>query len=311
MKVNLVWRIRPDGLFETQWIRELFAIGDIDYEEVFDLDGTAVVPRAVIVFNHSVDYETYFKKYESAGVRYGAIHLSDETLGDSYDFYDHKSCIFVFRNYHHPIISGKYKHVVTLGLGYKSGFARVGDTTTSPRYYHWSFAGNIHTPERLGCLTPMMSLVPYKVHTTNAGFNAAAGLSVQEYRALMDDSKFVICPIGQGNIDSFRVYEALEAGAIPVVLASTSVQPYQPSYWHAVFPWMRAQTIPMVIHRNWEDAEKAMRDILQNKTTYEDLRQEVATFWSTAKKIWGQTLANYSLMLASVIQDDFVYVSGK
>ncbi len=311
MKVSLVWRIRPDGLFETQWIRELLAIGGVDYEEVFDLDGTTVVPRAVVVFNHSIDYEAYFQKYEDAGVKYGAIHLSDETLSDSYDFYGHKACVFVFRNYYHPVILSKYRHVVTLGLGYKSGFAHAqDDKPASPRYYHWSFAGNIHTPERLACLTPMMGLVPYKVHTTNAGFNSATGLSVQEYRALMDDSKFVICPIGQGNIDSFRVYEALEAGAIPIVLAATPIQPYKPSYWHAIFPWMRAQTIPMVIHHNWDDAAKTIREILQNKATYEDLRQQVATFWDGAKRIWAGSLAAYCLMLASVIHDDLEYVSG-
>lgn len=304
--MNLVWRIRPDGLFETQWIRELMALGGIDYEEVFDLDGTTVVPRAVVVFNHSVDYEAYFAKYEAAGVPYGAIHLSDETLADSTQFYGHKSCLFVFRNYHHPVVAAKHNHVVPFGLGYKSGFAVAdADANTGPdgsqRYYNWSFAGNIHTPERMACITPLVQMTPYKVHTTQGGFNAAGGLGTAEYRALMDDSKFVICPIGQGNIDSFRVYEALEAGAIPVVLASTPIQPYQPSYWHAMFPWMREPntTIPMVIHHNWDEAAKTIREILQNKETYVNLQKQTVAFWQNAKKIWGCALAAYCLLLTS------------
>lgn len=298
--IHLVWRIRPDGLFETQWIRELLAKGGIEHDEVFDFEGTYIQPRSIVVFNHCVDYEAYFQKYEDAGIKYGAIHLSDETLGDTTNFYGHKNCIFVYRNYHHPIVSAKYPHVVTFGLGYKSGFTKVDNIPTGPtRYYTWSFAGNIHTPERMACVKPMLSMVPHRIHTTSGGFNAIGGLPTEEYRALMDDSKFVMCPIGQGNVDSFRVYEALEAGAIPVVIAETPMQPYKPSYWHVIFPWMQAKVIPMIIHRNWEEAAKTMRDIVQNKEAYEQLQKHVVDFWENAKKIWGTTLAAYSLMLPS------------
>lgn len=307
-KINLVWIIRPDGLFETQWIRELLSVGNLEYTEIFELDPAQaqIHPKSVVVFNHAIDYETYFAKYETAQIPFGAIHLSDETLGDTTRFYGQKTCKFVFRNYHHPIVSATYRHVVTFGLGYKSGFSTIAATPKLPtsRYYHWSFAGNIHTPERMASITPLLGIVPHRLHTTQEGFNASSGLNTQEYRRLMDESKFVICPIGQGNIDSFRVYEALEAGAIPVVLAATAVQPYQPSYWHTMFPWMRGTTIPMLIHRNWEDAAKTMCEIIQTKDTYEDLHKQVVSFWENAKKIWGNVLEAYCLMLDSVIQDD-------
>lgn len=303
--IKLVWRVHPDGLFETQWIRELFAKGGIMYEEVQDLKGEHVYHKAVIVFNHSIDYESYFQKYENAQVPYGAIHLSDEMLSDTTRFYGHRMCKFVFRNYHHPIVLSKYKHVVTFGLGYKSGFAR--NTPPVPgamRYYNWTFAGNVHTPERLQCVSPFLTTVPYHVHATTQGFNSASGLNTEAYRALMDQSKFVLCPIGQGNIDSFRVYEALEAGAIPIVLSSTPIQPYSPSYWHAMFPWMRASVLPMVIHTNWTAAAETVRSILQNKATFEDIQSQMIAFWEDAKKIWGLSLANYCFMLVSVMHED-------
>lgn len=300
--INVVWRINPEGLFETQWIRELLERGKIQYQEVLDLDGTKVIPRSVVIFNHSIDYESYFQRYEDAQTQYGAIHLSDETLVDTTRFYEHTMCKFVFRNYHHPMVASKYGHVVTFALGYKNGFKDMV-TSSNSRYYHWSFAGNAHTEDRLSCITPFRKLIPYHVHTTHGGFNSSSGLSVKEYRALMNDSKFVICPIGQGNLDSFRVYEALEAGAIPIVLASTEVQPYQPSYWHAIFPWMRVSPIPMLIHRNWEDAANTMTHLLQNKQAYEEVYNNLLKFWEDAKTIWGVTLANYCAGL-SVMQLD-------
>lgn len=296
--IKLVWRVNPAGLFETQWIHELFAIGGVKYEDVLDLKGEQVIPNAVVVFNHAIDYETYFQNYEDLEVPYGAIHLSDETLTDSTRFYGHRMCKFVYRNYHNPLVLARHKHVVTFGLGYKNGFART-HTEAVARYYNWSFAGNVHTPERVQCLTPFLQFSPYKLHTTNQGFNSASGLSTDEYRNLMDDSKFVICPIGQGNIDSFRVYEALESGAIPIVLAATPMQPYTPSYWHALFPWMKASTIPMVIHNDWNAAAKTVRDILQNKETYLDIQSQLVAFWKDAKKIWGVTLGHYCSSLDS------------
>lgn len=301
--INLVWRLHPDTLFETQWIRELFAIGNIEYNDRIDLDGKDVLPQSVVVFNHSIDYESYFQKYENANLPYGAIHLSDETLADTTNFYGHRTCKFVFRNYHHPGLSTKFNHVVTFGLGYKNGFKDGTIQNQMGRYYHWSFAGNAHSPERVSCLLPFASLIPHYVHTTQESFNSSSGLPTEKYAALMRDSKFVICPIGQGNIDSFRVYEALEAGAIPIVLASTQFQPYNPSYWHAIFPWMRVATIPMLIHRNWQEAAETMAKILQTKETYEDVHSQLIQFWDDAKKIWGTTLAHYCAGL-SVMQLD-------
>lgn len=305
MAIHLVWRIDPAVLFETQWIRELLSRGNIDYDDIYDLDGTSVVSNAVIVFNHSVDYETYFQRYQDSNTPFGAIHLSDETLTDTTTFYGHTMCKFVFRNYHNPLVASRHNHVITFGLGYKQGFVDSSTTTEQPngRYYNWSFAGNIHTPERLACILPFESLIPHFVHTTREGFNASSGLAIDKYASLMRDSKFAICPIGQGNIDSFRVYEALEAGAIPIVVASTQAQPYQPSYWHAIFPWMRAVTIPMLIHRDWHDAAKTMAKMLQDKSIYEDVHSQLQKFWNDAKNIWGITLANYCAGL-SVMQLD-------
>lgn len=303
MIIKLVWRITPDTLFETQWIRELLALGEVTAEEIRDLDGTQVIPRAIIVVNHGIDYEAYLNMYHDKKVPYGVIHLSDETLTASTKFYASPYCLFVFRNYHHPMLPSNVKNkVVTFGLGYKNGFANT-HPLPQEKYYLWSFAGNVHTPERMAAVQPFEQLVPHRVHTTTDGFNSASGLSTEAYRKLLDDSKFVICPIGQGNIDSFRVYEALEAGAIPVVLANTQFQPYIPSYWHSMFPWIRG-SIPMLIHNDWQQAAETVKAIVQDREQYVQLRDQAASFWKEAKKIWGTTLGLYCLMFDSVIHED-------
>ncbi len=45
-----------------------------------------------------------------------------------------------------------------------------------------------------------------------AGFGTPDNLSTETYRAMLDDSVIVPCPSGWANLETFRVYEALEAG---------------------------------------------------------------------------------------------------
>ena len=42
------------------------------------------------------------------------------------------------------------------------------------------------------------------------------GVEYQQYLDIMRQSKYVICPAGSMCVDSFRLYEAMECGAIPI-----------------------------------------------------------------------------------------------
>lgn len=287
--MRLIWLLDPNSLFETDWLRLLLP-DDIEEVVAFD-DLNTLYHNGIFVFNHSIDYEAYFRKYEDANIPFAAIHLSDETLGDSVDFYKYINCQFVIRNYHHPVYSFMY-NVITIGLGCKSGFYQELDPrfvkNTEHRFYHWCFAGNIHDKARLEAIEMFQTIIPYQLHTTTDGFNSRNNLSVKEYAELLQSSKFALCPIGQGNIDSFRFYEALEAGAIPVVLANTPYQVYPSSYWHAIFPMH--QHFPFIMAKDWEDARRQMFAVLMRKEEYEDMQYVLGIFWREAKQYWKKLI---------------------
>jgi hypothetical protein len=48
-------------------------------------------------------------------------------------------------------------------------------------------------------------------------FNDPQGLSTKSYAELLNQTKFALCPRGNFSVDTFRFYEALEAGTIPIV----------------------------------------------------------------------------------------------
>lgn len=283
--MQLVWLIPPKQQFEYDWIHELFA--DCPISEEIDAT-TQPLPdpldKAVIIFNHSIDYEAFFEKQTHP---YIAVHFSDETLGDSVRFYDSPLCRFVIRTYFHPHHSIK-PNVMTIGLGYRTGLQK--HLVKKERHFHWNFAGNIHDAHRASAVQLFQSLIPYQVHTTQEGFNSSQNLPLAHYTDWLCSSKFTLCPVGQGNIDSFRVYEACEAGSIPIVLANTSIQNYSPaSYWQFIFPMWKTE-IPFVMANSMQECLQKTIFLLMNPSLLEIYQRNLHTFWSKVKYRWKKTI---------------------
>lgn len=278
-----VWSCDPDGLFETEWLNTLLGRGfdDVVLSSDFEPQG-----NDLLIFNHSIDYESLLVRYEVAQYPFGVIHLSDETLGDTMYYLTYKMCMFAFRNYYHPTFS-MHPKVTTFGLGWKQGTPQNVATSEKSRYYHWCFAGNIHTADRIQAIMPFASLFPYQLHTTHGSFADPNGLPFTEYIQTMCNSKFAICPVGQGNIESFRLYEALECGTVPVVLEGTSVQP---DYWKSLFP--ECESVPWITASTWHECVDIVRHVLQDQSSYKQVQKECQEFWNLIKQKWSQDLQN-------------------
>lgn len=119
------------------------------------------------------------------------------------------------------------------------------------------FAGQITHPVRQDCVESMKRIRGTKVLGTT-GFNR--GLPHKEYMRLLADTAVAPCPAGPATPDTFRVYEATESGAIPILDS--------PDYWtrlfgdHHPFPTLtRWSSLPMLL-----DKVLSRRAIIQNNT---------------------------------------------
>lgn len=85
-------------------------------------------------------------------------------------------------------------------------------------------------------------------------FNATAGftqgLGRAEYYQLLTDSRVVPAPSGPVTLDSFRAFEALEAGAVPILDLVCPVEQDGVKYWNAVLG--AGHPLPTVHH--WAEA---------------------------------------------------------
>jgi hypothetical protein len=83
------------------------------------------------------------------------------------------------------------------------------------------------------------------------------------YADILFRSKFVLCPRGGGS-SSFRLYETMEAGRVPVVISDQWVEPQGPDWQQAVIrvPERSVESIPNLLREyeaDWEIRAKAAR----------------------------------------------------
>jgi len=282
MNLNLIW-LTP-AKFEREWLLTLLASQGRSAKERDGSTSEMYDDEPLFIMNSVVKgYEEYFARYEAARIPYAVIHLSDEYYRDSNLFYDHDMCKFVIRNYFHPGLARMPK-VTTIGLGWRDGFAKepVARIPWLEREITVSFAGNVHHELREQFIGAFRGVQPNAFHLTRDGFNSANGLPLPEYKALMANSKYVLCPIGHWNIDSFRIYEALEAGAVPIAFSITRTQPW--FYWKALF---KTEVIPFIQEASAQECYEALKRRQANPAAEAMEAERTQQFWEDAKRRWG------------------------
>lgn len=106
-----------------------------------------------------------------------------------------------------------------------------------PKKYLWSFVGQVQNPFRQACVDVLKTLPDGFIHVAEMfGGVGDTGMEYQEYLDIMCQSEFVICPAGSMCVDSFRLYEAMECGAIPITDVRAPRDHSDFNYWKEVFP---------------------------------------------------------------------------
>jgi hypothetical protein len=283
--INIQWFTQDESLWELDWLRYLFS--DVQQHIEIEPNPTKIKTNenTVLICNHAVPYRCVLNELRSKGKQYVIVLLSDENLMDPCEWLHDPQCLGLMRNYVHPgqLTNPKVK---IFGLGYKRGFCEhlSGDQT---RDLQWSFAGTPHG-ERKQMLDMFADIKPNKSHVCS-GFNANDGLDTAEYVKLLESSKYALCPPGQDSMDSFRIYEALEAGCVPVTLNNSLQFILRPSYWHAVF--YGEQKMPFVSEDWWELTCDAVHGVSSEK--YEQHKADCAALWLKWKTLWKTAATDF------------------
>ena len=151
------------------------------------------------------------------------------------------------------------------------------------RIYDYSFAGQINHERRQQCIDVLRQFEPlYNCRLAETDSFAKEALNQREYLTMLAQTKIAPCPSGVESPDSFRLYEALEAGCLPVVDAF-STQFKTAGFWQYLFN----ETPPFPIIDYWDKFPILLPQLLKE---YPANVNRVSAWWQLKKREIGNKL---------------------
>lgn len=267
-------------IYESKWLFSLF--GDLKAVTIEPVDFSSPVPTDCPIFilirPHVFTATKLLIEWAKAGAPFKILHLGDEMPFPDKDpliAYELPNCISILRTYvRDDFPPGTESKIRVIPLGYRwsplnSSQAPLIRTPNTPfRENHWCFFGTDWNG-RSELLAPLLKANLLKSCKFFENWNDPSGLSREEYLCEMTNSIFVPCPDGM-NPETFRFYEALEAGCIPLIVRSEKNA-----------EWFKrvSDYIPLVANDSWEDALRIMFTLLSNPKRLELYREEILKGW--------------------------------
>jgi hypothetical protein len=288
-----------ENMWEWDYLRELF---DLPYFATSSsYNGTA----DIVICSSFEDYTAINAFRRSVNDHQPIpilVHMSDEQFAT-------KGCVWLYQ-YSKLILRGYWgdnlfgSNVLQLPLGYMRGylptvaqnrsssdwnasFSTPGYAAETPQFrpYRWSFLGSKHgrgTKERTEMLDTFSAWKPH-IYTN--------GLSPAQVYTVYSQSDFVLSARGWVNLDCLRVYEAILAGAVPVVVGD-------PRELHAVFDY-NGHRLPALYAHSWAVALDRARSL--TAVDIAEKRRQLQKWWvSTLHRIRSAVAASLGDIRADI-----------
>ena len=243
------------------WI--YFLLQDIDYksinsEEEIDKGDTVIIVDSGIHFK-----EHFYIKLNTLTKRFFLFHMGDEHL-DKRTEPIYSYCDYIWRTYCSPKYF-KSNKVKCIPPGYKSGFKQKFDLDKK-RHYKWCFFGTQHKSSRHDMNFQLEKIKPNFVNRIDKFADKKKSANVEEMEKVFFNTNFTPCPAGFFHPESYRIYEALQCGTIPIV---ESVY----NYFDNIYP-----SNPFIKINKWKEA----KEIIDNWSDDQILnkRKECINWWN-------------------------------
>jgi GR25 family glycosyltransferase involved in LPS biosynthesis len=260
-------------LHECDWLLDLFGRPSTFVIDKIRPDAPPPTDAPVVILQRPwVDIATaMLEKWDSFGANFSILHLSDEHLNDNLSAYSLAGCEKVLRFYQRGDLGPK---VSTIPLGFHWTLAEgsqnpIVKTPKLPfRNLAWSFFGTDWNG-RGQQLKPLYEISGAYDCQLFKDWNDASALPKDKYISTLLDTVFVPCPDGV-NPETFRFYEALECGCIPLLVRTDANA--------AWVDWV-CENLQLLPLSSWSEAAKLMEHLLTQKPMLEAYRHKVLTAW--------------------------------
>ncbi len=235
-----------------KWIFEL--LENIEFEEIGSIRNIVPSEKIIIVDSELPRKQNFYSNLFKNHKNLFLIHLGDEG-GQEYNdkFYNN------FKHIFRPFFLKKFKtnkKITFIPLGYKTGKI-TNDIKLIDRKYIWNFMGTIHGASRYDMTYQNKMIKPNFVNITK-NFSGDGTISGNDYYEIQRNSKFSLVPHGYLHPETYRLYEGLECGSIPII-----ENPY--NFFDDIFPKNHFYKINL-----WNEARNIIEKLIndRNKLTY-------------------------------------------
>ena len=259
-RLNLSW-----GLYHktnsSKWIYEV--LKQVKYN-IIENEKNIESKDILIIIDSSIEKKVeFYVKLKLLCSKVFLFHLGDEAGTNNFSPV-YNNCDFVWRTF----CSNKFfinDKVKCIPIGYKSG---VVNKEKKIRKFKWSFVGTPHKTSRHDLLFQYSDIEPFFCHKTKE-FDKKI-ISVDEMSEVLSSTEFMPCPNGFVHPETYRLYEALECGSIPIVENT-----YQ--YYDRLFP-----ENPFIKINKWSDAKAMIKNWNSNQIA--EKRKECEVWWNEYKE---------------------------
>jgi hypothetical protein len=200
------------------------------------------------------------------------IYLSDET-GDK-NINTISSNALILRQYNYHPSNNAIQIPVGYVHNYLSGISsrKVDIPSIDSRKFTYSFVGEIKS-NRYDMLREFEcfdnSFV--KLSTNNWNYNTQH-MKPADLFDIYSNSKFVLCGRGNYTLDSFRIYEAIVSGAIPIVVGDES-EYVNTFHYNGYMP-------PLLFASSWKNAATECSRLLRSPSEIQTLQNKLLLWWN-------------------------------
>ena len=112
----------------------------------------------------------------------------------------------------------------------------------------------------------------------NSTWQSEDSLNTQDYKKILEQSIFVPCPRGNSSSDTFRLYEALEVGSVPIV--------ERDEYWNHLF----GDDHPLIQVSDWTKAANDISILSKENEWLEEYSGKLVSWWNAQKNTLKQKI---------------------
>jgi GR25 family glycosyltransferase involved in LPS biosynthesis len=253
--------------WEGPWLEMLFG-STIAAPQQLPIGHTPLdtTPTFIYFKQHNSEYLPIFEKYEKEGRSFNVIHTSDEYLNDPVHFYEYKSCKKIVRMYPRPNVPCPEK-VIVIPLG--PHWTVTNGVSIHEKSLVWSFYGT-NWMGRGGAIDMFRKIEPNECRIFDTWEDSVhKGIKHEEYSKLLAKSVFIPCLRGQ-NVETYRFWEALEHGCIPIYIRTHG----DDEYYNFISSKLPIVSIPSIEH-----ALQFMESLLKNQPTLVQYRATLLGKW--------------------------------